>query len=145
MLGAGIARAGHPTANEMLLMASQKESKAGVTEVWLIRQELKAIEGPFQRENHEKQLRELVEKLYRESPENALSHYLMASLQTPTIGDMAAIKLMNAGNAEHFNGYSRETFQAVVRAAESIGYSPYAACNYALGQLVPVKCMFNTP
>ncbi len=139
MIGAGIARSGNPVADQMLIDASQKESKAGVAEVWLIRQELKNLDNPRDKELHDKQLHRLAERLYRDEPENALSHYLLASLQTPTVGDMDAIRLIKSGNSKQYNGYSKETFFAIVKAAESIGYSPYAAYHYALGSLVPVN------
>jgi hypothetical protein len=139
MIGAGIAQSGNPVADQMLTDASQKEAKAGVAEVWLIRRELKDLDNPFDKEEHEKQLHRLAERLYRDASDNALSHYLVASLQTPTFGDMDAINFIKSGNSKQFNGYSKETFLAVVKAAESVGYSPYAAYNYALGSLVPVN------
>ena len=139
MIGAGIVRSGHLMADEMLLDASQKESKAGVAEIWLVRRELKDLDSPFQREEHERRLHGLVEKLYREASDNALSHYLLASLKTSTFEDVDAINLIKSGNSKQFNGYSKETFLAIVAAAESIGYSPYAAYHYSLGSLVPVN------
>jgi hypothetical protein len=139
MIGAGIARSGNPVADQLLIDASRKETKAGVAEVWLIRRELKTLENLHDKELHEKQLHRLAERLYRDESENALSYYLMASLQTPTVGDTDAIRLIKSGNSKQFNGYSKETFRAIVKAAESAGYSPYASYHYALGSLVPVN------
>lgn len=139
MIGAGIARSGNPIADQMLIDASQKETKAGVAEVWLIRRELKELDNPFNKEEHEKQLHRLTERLYHDASENALSHYLKASLQTPTVGDIDAINFIKSGNTEQFNGYSKTTFRAIVKAAEFVGYPSYAAYSYALGSLVPIN------
>ena len=137
IMGAGIVSlASNPelqTGMELLSLASDMEFPKGMATISMVNNSLNQSHQSQSHGTHLKPLKEDIVSLIKDDKENALSYYLHALLLQEEGEDQRALDQIKKGNGYKFDGYTKQRFYAIIRAAEMANWSKQHSRQLALG------------
>lgn len=123
---------------ELLVGAAETKSATGLSLISLLDRYF-ALSKANAEGNLSSALQSTTLNLLQTDPDNAFSYYLNGYRLHKDKKDNEALLQLIEGNKRKFNNYSKERYFAVVKAAESIGYSQFTARLHAMNYSTPTE------